>query len=198
MSLATSAVARRLDRNAAIIAAHPRWHGIRHPELIPFPRRRFSQLDMLPVVERTRSRMPPVAEDARGSRAERIAHTREIVAAHPRWHGIRHPERVVFSTVAPLLDRERAARLGYEAAVLRAVRGVRESEELCAQITSVAAAIDRRPWPWAASPDRIEPTQPAPPSRWRGLRALATQHRLRLAQHGAGRLVRPASRPIAH
>jgi hypothetical protein len=119
------------------------------------------------------------------------------VAAHPcRWW-IRHPERIVSPAVATALRAEREARLEYHAAVLRALDGVRESEELCARITSIADEIDCRVWPWAASPQKLEPSPPSPPSRWHRLRVLATRRRRRFPQHSVGRPVRPTSRPIA-
>src|SRR5215471_6064441 len=98
-----SALQRREAGNAAIVAAHPSWYGIRHPELIDFPRRRFSRLDMLPVEARRGER------EAEG----RTRRNAEIVAAHPRWRGIRRPELLDF---APPVD-ESAARRAYFAAV---------------------------------------------------------------------------------
>ncbi len=168
-----TAAERRRSSNLAIVSAHPRWHGIRHPELIPFPPRRFSQLDMLPAVEH--SRAWPATR-----RAER---TREIVAAHPRWHGIRHPERIVFpERVDPLL--------AYRAAVRVARQRVRESEELCAHVAAVAAAFERRPWPWSASPARLAPE----PSRAGSPRAIRRDRR---RPEGRAR-ARPAGRLLAH
>ena len=152
MSRAAPAAERRQARNAALVAGHPRWHGIRHPELIPFPPRRFSRFDMLPAVERRRPRPG-------GRRAER---SRDIIAAHPRWRGIRHPERVVF----PAAPRTEAALLTYRAAVRVALGHVHESEDLCRRITAVADGIDRRSWPWGAAPARLSPVPP-PPRRWR-------------------------------
>src|SRR5690349_13745917 len=115
-----TALQRRAAGNAAIVAAHPRWHGVQHPELIDFPRRRFSRLDMLPVEER------------RGERGaeRRTRRNAEIVAAHPRWRGIRHPELIDF---APFID-ESAARRAYFAAVLRAQARLERSEQLYERI----------------------------------------------------------------
>jgi hypothetical protein len=84
MSTPSSAAGRRRSAGAAVVAAHPRWHGVRHPELIALPRRRFSRLDLQPAIERGSMRYESV-------RAERAA---AIVAAHPRWRGIKHPERL--------------------------------------------------------------------------------------------------------
>jgi hypothetical protein len=183
-----SAAARRFERNAAIVAAHPHWVGIRHPELIPFPhRRRYSKLDMLPGAARS-----PVL--AAPSRTDRVARTREIVAAHPRWRGITHPDRIIFPAHVSVPD----PLTQYRNAVLRAVRGVRESERLCAEISGVADAVDRRAWPWAASPEQLQSTPPSRsrPSNGRRLRRFAAK----LRPHHPARLghVRATIRPIAH
>ena len=192
MSAPGSAAARRLERNAAIMAAHPRWHGVRHPDLIPFPPpKRYSKLDVMPAIGRS-ALLPPPGEDARHSRAERAAHNLEVLEAHPRWRGIRHPERLAF----PDHFREPDPLLRYHDAVLRAVRGVRESERLCSRISAVADAIDRRSWPWAASPAQLGPRRPSPPPRRGGLRSLTA--RLRLPEPGSRRHARPAARPISH
>jgi hypothetical protein len=186
-----STAARRTERNAAIIAAHPRWHGVRHPDLISFPPpKRYSKLDVMPAIGRS-ALLPPPAEDARHSRADRAAHNLEVLEAHPRWRGIQHPERLVF----PEHVREPDSLLRYHDAVLRAVRGVRESERLYSRISAVADAIDRRSWPWAASPAELEPDRPSPPPRWGGLGSLTA--RLRLPEP-ARRHARPTARPIPH
>src|SRR6266705_2213189 len=99
-----SPVEQRAARNSAIIALHPRWHGIRHPDLIDLPLPRLSRIDMLPAV-----RLGAEREWERRARWNA-----EIVAAHPRWHGIRHPDRIVF---APQPPDERDARLRLRAAV---------------------------------------------------------------------------------
>jgi hypothetical protein len=187
VNVARSAAARRLERNAAIVAAHPRWLGIRHPELLEFPTsRRYSQLDVVRVTRRGPLLLPPPSD--------RAAYSRAVVAAHPRWRGITHPERIVFAE-RPYMQDPLAT---YQAAVLRALRGVRESERLCAEISAVAEAIDRRSWPWGASPDRLLPlTKPSSrPSLWDRARPLAA--RLRRDRPTAGPHRRPAVRPIAH
>ena len=192
MSLATSAAARRLDRNAAIIAAHPRWHGIRHPELIPFPPpKRYSRLDMLPAIGRNRPGAR-AAWDVPRSRAERIAHNRELLAAHPRWRGILHPERLVFAE--HLWEPDPV--VAYHDAVRRALRSLHESEQLCSRVRAVADAIDRRSWPWAASPAELEPRRPPPPSNSNRLRRLPAS--IRLPERRVRRHVGPTSRPIPH
>ena len=192
MSAVGSAAARRLERNAAIIAAHPRWLGIRHPDLVPFPPpRRYSQLDVLPAVG---SRVIPPAPlgHVPNSRAERVAHTVEVLEAHPRWRGIQHPERLVFPEHASEWD----PLLGYHDAVLRAVRGVDESERLCERIAAIADAIDRRSWPWAASPAELKPRRQPRPPRWGAVGRLTA--RLRLPEPGARRRTGPTARPIPH
>lgn len=192
MSAPGSVPARRLERNAAIMAAHPRWHGVRHPDLIPFPPpKRYSKLDVMPAIGRS-ALLPPPGEAARHSSAERAAHNLEVLEAHPRWRGIRHPERLAF----PDHFREPDPLLRYHDAVLRAVRGLRESEKLCSRISAVADAIDRRSWPWAVSPGELEPRRPSPPPRRGGLRSLTA--RLRLPEPGSRRQARPAARPISH
>src|SRR5579864_8206093 len=158
-----SAAERRRQQNAALVAGHPRWRGIQHPELIPFPPRRYSARDVLPAVERAR---------AWPAHARR---TRDIVAAHPRWHGIRHPERIVF----PDLPRRDGTVLAYRAALRVALSDLRDSEQLARKVAGVAAAIGRRSWPWAASPalatPRVSPEarprstpapRPGPRARW--------------------------------
>jgi hypothetical protein len=159
--MTASAAERRRVRNGALVAMHPRWHGVRHPELIALPPRRFSQLDMLPAVERGRLRRS-ATEDAYARRAER---SRAIVAAHPRWHGILHPERIVFPESPP----EAVALLAYRGSVRRACRHLRESQELYDRVAAIADGIDRRSWPWAASPvERASrPAPPSGPSRFR-------------------------------
>jgi len=191
VSGAGSARARRLERHAAIVAAHPRWHGVRHPDLIPFPPpRRYSQLDV-PAAIRHAPLLPPPDSVPR-LRAGRAAHNREVVESHPRWHGIRHPERLDFPERFPEPD----PLLGYHDAVLRAVRGVRESERLYIQISAVTDALDRRSWPWGASPAELDPSRPSPPLRRGGLRSLTA--RLRLGEPALRRHAHPAARPIPH
>jgi hypothetical protein len=172
--MTTSAIERRRERGAAVAAAHPRWHGIQHPELIVVPPRRFSQLDMLPAVERA-------AAPRSLPRAER---SRAIVAAHPRWHGIKHLERLVFSD----LPSEDLSLLSYRAAVRLALAHLQESEQLCRRIDAVAASIHRRSWPWAAAPASV-PARPLRRSRPRlalgYLAARLARLRERL-EHGPG------------
>lgn len=172
MSAAPSAAERRRSAGAAVVAAHPRWRGITHPELLTLPPRRFSPLDMLPAVGRGRQRFGE-------TRAERA---RAIVAAHPRWHGIRHPERLDFTTVPS----EETALLAYRAALRVALAHVRESEALCSRIDAVADRIERRSWPWGAAPARLpgSSSPPRPPRRRPKLPSL-------------GRLLRPQARPTA-
>lgn len=177
----------RRERNAAVVARHSSWRGIRHPELIPFPPARFSRLDMLPVLEHARAWPAGLGATTvvRGPRVERIERSRDIVAAHERWHGIIHPDRIVF----PELMGETAALLSYRAAVRLAVGRVREGDDLCRRIDAVAEAIGRRPWPWAASPAELPaepPTPPSPPARlrtWRlpSLRLHVSPHRSLIA-----------------
>ena len=130
--------ARRRARRAA-----PALAGIHHPELIAFPPRRYSQLDMLPAVERGRALAAPSAD----AYMRRVARTREIVARHPRWRGILHPERIFFPEPQAEVDPV----LVYRAAVRRA-SGRAQVEELYSGSARSADAIDRRSWPWAASP----------------------------------------------
>jgi hypothetical protein len=158
----TSAAQRRRSRNAAIVEAHPRWHGVRHPELVAFPPRRFSRLDILKAEERERSRPhprpgPPVAPPSAEERAER---NRAVVASHPRWHGIAHPERIVF-VEPPDLD---AALLAYRAAIRRSLVRLHESEILYTRIAAVAGGLDRRTWSWAANPAAAPAPPAAPPT----------------------------------
>jgi hypothetical protein len=135
--MATSATERRARRNREIVDEHPRWRGIRHPELLVLPPRRYSRLDMLPAVER--SRLQPAPEPNRRSRWEvRRDANAAIVAEHPRWRGIVHPERLEF--LRPL--DEHAARRLYQRAVARALARLRESERICAEIDAV---VDRLP-----------------------------------------------------
>jgi hypothetical protein len=157
----TSAAQRRRSRNAAIVEAHPRWHGVRHPELIAFPPRRFSRLDMLRAEERERSRPRPRLQPPAPppSAEERATHNRGIVAAHPRWRGIAHPERIVFLE-PPDLD---AALLAYRAAIRRSLVRLQQSEELYGRIAAVAGALDRRTWSWAANPATAPAHTATPP-----------------------------------
>ena len=152
-----SAADRRRVRGAALVADHPRWQGIRHPELIALPPRRFSQLDMLPVIEAERLRRL-LPRDAHARRAER---NRQIVAAHPRWRGIVHPERLVF----PPPPTEAEVRRAYHATLRRARQRLEESEELCATVAAVADRLDHRRWPWAASPAELAEPPEAPDER---------------------------------
>jgi hypothetical protein len=167
-----SAAERRRTCNAALVAHHPGWTGIRHPELIPFPPRRFSQLDVLPAVERARA-WPE-------QRAER---NRTIVASHPRWRHIRHPERIGFLDAAD----EGTALLAYRA--IRVAREhARESQRLYDQIAAVAGAIGRRTWPWSAAPT-LAPAPPPVPTGRRWLPKLPERPRISLRSRPAGRLL---------
>lgn len=152
-----SAAERRRARNAALVAQHPAWRGIHHPELIAFPPRRFSQVDMLSALEHARAwprpRDGPGTRDAHSRRAERM---RDVVARHPRWRGIVHPERIFF----PESGLESEPLLSYRGAVCRALEGVHRSEDLCERIAAVADALDRRSWPWAASPTMTSAAAP--------------------------------------
>jgi hypothetical protein len=114
--------------------------------------------------------------ESRTEAARRIDRNAAIIAAHPLWHGIRHPERIVF----PEHLQGRDPIVAYHQAVLRAVRTVRESEELCRRISAVADAIDRRSWPWAASPHELDPKRTSRPRR---LRTSATRFCPRPAAH---------------
>jgi len=178
-----SAIDRRRERTAAVVAEHPRWHGIHHPELIALPPRRFSQLDMLPAVERGRVPRPPV--DAHARRTER---NRQIIEAHPRWRGIRHPDRIVFDEPRTEGD----ALLVYRAAVRLALRHLRESEVLCDRVAAVAESIDRRRWPWSMSPAESTPkTDKLPPPSDRRLPRLPS---IRLPRRPAFPGVHPTGR----
>jgi hypothetical protein len=159
----TSAAQRRQLRNAAIVDEHPRWHGVRHPELIAFPPRRFSRLDVLKAEERERARPRPRPEPAVPSAERRAVHNRAVVAAHPRWHGIAHPERIVFFET-PDLD---VALISYRSAIRRALVRLQKSEDLCMRIAAVAGALDHRTWSWATDPASA-PTRPAPPPDFSG------------------------------
>jgi hypothetical protein len=182
-----SAADRRRTRGAALFAAHPRWHGIRHPELIAPPPVRFSQLDMLPVVEAERLRRL-LPHDAHGRRAER---NRQIVAAHPRWRGIVHPERLVFPE--PITEAE--IRQAYRSAVRRARERLDESQRVCASVCAVADRLDHRRWPWGASPAEL-PVPPATPDEPRpgGLRL----PRVLRSRRPTRALPRPAPRVLPH
>src|SRR5262245_390249 len=81
-------------------------------------------------------RLPRPAADAHARRVER---TRELVAAHPQWRGINHPERIFFPEPATEAD----ALLAYHDVLRRAVRHLRESEALCERIDAVADSIGR-------------------------------------------------------
>lgn len=177
MSTRASPAERRWSAGAAVVASHPRWHGIRHPELLDLPPRRFSRLDMRPAIERGPGRYG-------GARAERAA---AIVAAHPRWRGIKHPERLDFGRSSEL---ERAI-LGYHAALRVALAHVRDSEQLCRQIEAVADGIDRRSWPWGAAPGRLRAARPR--SRFPRLPKLP-----RLGSHAPRRHLRPVGRLLTH
>jgi hypothetical protein len=84
-----------------------------------------------------------------GSAAERRrARGAALVAQHPHWRGISHPERIFFPEPQAEVDPV----LSYRAAVRRALERVHESQELYERVAAVAEAIDRRRWPWAASP----------------------------------------------
>lgn len=125
------------------------------------PPRRFSQLDMLPAVETGRARRyvgPARPSDAHARRLERNA---AVVAEHPRWQGILHPDRIFFPEPRPELE----PLFEYRAAIRRALKRERESRELCARIESVAATIGSRRWPWGASPAELRSDGPptAPP-----------------------------------
>jgi hypothetical protein len=174
-------------RNAALVARHPGWLGIHHPELIALPPRRYSQLDMLPAVEAGRAQRyldRAAPSDAHARRVERNA---TIVAQHPRWRGILHPDRIFFPEPRP----EGEPLFEYRAAVRRALKRERESQELCARIESVAASIARRRWPWSASPAELRcdrpPTSPpritsaATPAARRPRRAVHRPARLALS-----------------
>jgi hypothetical protein len=150
-----SAIDRRRDRAAVVIAGHPSWRGIHHPELITLPPRRFSQLDMLPAIERGRPSFGSL--DAHARRTER---NRQIIAAHPRWRGIRHPDRIVFVEAPRDADPLRA----YHLAVRRALRHLRESQVLCERVSAVADSIDGQRWPWCMSPAELAPKTPKPPT----------------------------------
>lgn len=182
-----SAADRRRTRGAALVAGHPRWHGIRHPELIALPPRRFSQLDMLPVIEAERLRRL-LPQDAHGRRLER---NRQIVAAHPRWRGIVHPERLVFP--GPVTEAE--VRRAYHATLRRARQRLEESEELCASVTAVADRLDHRRWPWAASPAELQEPPETPDERRRGRLHLPPLVRSRGPRRARPR---PAPRLLAH
>lgn len=188
-----SAAERRRARNAALVAQHPGWRGIHHPELIALPPRRFSQLDMLSAVEHARAwprqRDGQGAQDAHSRRAERM---REIVGRHPRWRGIIHPERIFFPEPGPQPE----PLLSYRGAVCRALEGVHRSEDLCERIAAVADALDRRHWPWAASPTVTSTaTPPASRPRRRLPRLPSIRHGW---EHRAFPQVRPTGRPLPH
>jgi hypothetical protein len=176
-----TAAERRRAAGAALVEAHPRWHGIRHPELLLLPLRRFSRLDMLPAVERGPAR------DGR----TRPEQARAIVAAHPRWRGIRHPERLVF---APVPDWETAL-LAYRAALRVALVHLNESESMCRQIDAVADRIDRRSWPWSAAPSRLPST--LADRRPRRRPKLPSLPRLSEPKQ-RGRRLRPGARLLVH
>lgn len=178
MSAPPSAAERRRSAGAAVVAAHPRWHGIRHPELVALPSRRFSQLDMRPAIERRRARYA-------STRAERSA---AIVAAHPRWHGIKHPDHLDFGRSTEL----ETAVLAYRAALRIALAHLRDSEQLCREIEAVADRIDRRGWPWGAMPSRLRAGPP--PRRQRRLPRLPKLPTLRLPRRHA----RPVGRLLPH
>ena len=145
---------------------------------------------MLPAVERGRAR--PRAEDARpeDAYARRVERNREIVARHPRWHGILHPERIFFPEPQLQVDPV----LSYRTALLRALEGVHRSQELYERVAAVAEAIDRRRWPWAASPGET-PTLAA-------RRRLPRLPRLRTIRPASERPTRrrvlPTGRLVAH
>ena len=149
----TSAAQRRRQQTSAIVSAHPRWRGVRHPQLLTLSPTRFSSLDMLPAVERART--PSASQPVNGSSAwkRRVEQNGAIVDAHPCWRGITHPERLFFP--GPL--DERSAQLGYRGAVTRALARVRESEALCARIDAVAGGLDHRRWSWSTSPAAAPP-----------------------------------------
>lgn len=117
---------RRSEWNAALVAEHPNWHGIRHPELIDFPPPRSTSDATCPA---------PVLRSADADVSlRRIAATAELVAAHPNWHGVRHPERIAF--VHRMSERE--AREWLAVAVTRAGRDLSESAALYDRIAQVA------------------------------------------------------------
>lgn len=148
----SSAAERRRQRNLAIVRSHPRWQGIRHPDLIAFAPRRFSRLDMLPAEQRRRSwadRLPPLRPTSRRTTwEERAERNRAVVAAHPQWHRILHPERILF----PAPPDEDTALLAYRRAVRLAVAHLRESEQIYRRIATVADSLGRRSWSWSANP----------------------------------------------
>jgi len=124
--------------------------------------------------------------------ARRLERNTAIVAAHPRWQGVRHPERVVFAEHLCAPDPV----VAYHDAVRRALRSLHESEQLCSRVRAVADAIDRRSWPWAASPAELEPRRPPPPSNSNTLRRLPAS--IHLPERRVRRHVGPTSRPIPH
>jgi hypothetical protein len=189
-----SAAERRRAQSAALVAQHPRWRGIRHPELIAIPPRRYSQLDMLPAVEYGRAwPLPPQGPRREDAHAQRVERTLEIIARHPRWRGILHPDRIVF----PESELHSEPLLAYRAAVRQALEGVHKSQDLYQRIAAVADTIERRRWPWAASPAGASAIAPsAVPASHRRLPRLPT---LRPPSGRPARpLVRPTHRLVAH
>jgi len=163
---------RRARQNRALVAQHPRWRGIRHPELLVLPPVRFSRLDMLPAVERGRAAAgPPLDRHAAWER--RAAESAAVVEAHPRWHGVRHPERLTLTRPPD----ERAAWRLYRYAVRRALARLQESETLCARIDAVAAGIEHRGWGWSTNPSAALPAKPPSPPREHPLHAEAPPSR---------------------
>jgi hypothetical protein len=142
---------------------------------------------MLPVIEAERLRRL-LPRDAHGRRAER---NREIVAAHPRWRGIVHPERLVFPE--PVTDAE--VTRAYHATLRRARQRLEESEQLCASVAAVADRLEHRRWPWAASPAELQPPPETPDERRGGRLHLPPLLRSRGPTPARPR---PAPRLLAH
>jgi hypothetical protein len=120
---------RRAQRNAAIVAAHPNWHGIRHPELIDFP----------PPSATADAKPAGLTRPGTEAQPQRIR-AAALVAAHPNWHGVRHPDRIEF---VPRRD-EREAQASFAWAVRRARRDLSESAALYARIAAVAERAHSR------------------------------------------------------
>ena len=90
----------------------------------------------------------------------RVARNAAVVAGHPQWHGIRHPERLDF-----VLPRdEYRLRRDLAAAIQSAAADLALSERLAAQIAAVADGADRRLGPLARPTSLSRPLPISPPA----------------------------------
>ena len=149
----------RVARNAALVATHPTWHGVRHPDRLDFsPPRRHSARSILPAVERAGARNADLrAANYSRRRVDRIA---DVVAAHPQWHGIRHPERLDF--VLP--PDEYRLRRDLAAAIRAANESLARSERIAARLTTIADGADTRLAPFARPGPLSPPTGASAPA----------------------------------